>query len=159
MMTNDQHSFKIEVNNMTDFVLDDVLIKSLEVVFGEYGNCRGGELSLALINSDQMALLNGSYNGIHEPTDVLSFPEEEVPTDFLSICGENKRFLGEILIAPDIMIEQAPRYRNTVEQEFYRLMIHGFLHLQGFDHGTIEEKNIMVKEENILLRELLSKSV
>jgi len=76
-----------------------------------------------------MRSLNRNYRGKDYATDVLSFAYggNEV---------EGEPFLGEIIIAPAVAAEQAQRFRTGMENEMRRLLVHGILHLLGYDHET-----------------------
>jgi probable rRNA maturation factor len=78
-----------------------------------------------------MKRLNSAYRGIHKTTDVLSFPiydtAKEVPSDRWFL-------LGDIVINPRAVKRQSVRYGATFDEEMRRLLIHGFLHLLGYDH-------------------------
>jgi probable rRNA maturation factor len=76
-----------------------------------------------------MRLINRQYRGKDYATDVLSFPYDEMDT-------EGRPFIGEVLIAPEVATHQAIRYRVTPEKEIRKLLVHGILHLLGYDHET-----------------------
>jgi probable rRNA maturation factor len=80
--------------------------------------------------------LNGRFRGLDKVTDVLSFPD-----------GEDG-FSGEIYIAMGLTELQAPRYGNTLYQELRRLLVHGLLHLAGYDHMKTGERLRMRTREN-----------
>lgn len=86
--------------------------------------------------------LNKTYRGYNQPTDVLSFPLED------------KKLLGDIIIAVPVARENAQRYGNTLGAELLYLIIHGLCHLLGHDHGTVRETKAMRHLENTLLQEL-----
>ena len=73
--------------------------------------------------------LNRRYRGRNYPTDVLSFcyDEEEI---------EGLPFLGEIVISPEVAVKQARQWRVNPEREMRKLLLHGLLHLIGYDHET-----------------------
>ncbi|MBI5848122.1 MAG: rRNA maturation RNase YbeY [Nitrospirae bacterium] len=88
------------------------------------------ELSLLFVGSRRMKLLNQRYRGIPKETDVLSFPMDEgfSPGDITT------PMLGDIVISVPRAISQARQYESTFEEELRRLLIHGLLHLLGYDH-------------------------
>jgi probable rRNA maturation factor len=95
-----------------------------------------------------MKRLNATYRCMNTTTDVLSFPMyatvKEVPDDRPSL-------LGDIVINPRAAKRQSARYNVTCHEEVRRLLIHGFLHLLGYDHeGTRYEAEKMRKEERRL---------
>jgi len=94
----------------------------------------GGEVCLALSNDAQVAELNASYRGKSAPTNVLSFPA--VP--MLPVEGE-PRFLGDIVLALEILEREAADLRIPLAHHLQHLVVHGLLHLLGYDHQTDEE--------------------
>ena len=97
------------------------------------------ELSISFVSLDEIHELNLKYRNIDKPTDVLSFP------------GINES-LGDIIISYEKAKEQADSLGHSFERELAFLVIHGFLHLLGFDHETKEdeEKMIALQKEIIL---------
>jgi probable rRNA maturation factor len=98
---------------------------------------------VVFIGARKMRQLNRKYREKDYPTDVLSFryPGEK---------ADGHPFLGEIVIAPQVAEEQAARYRASFESEIRRLVIHGMLHLMGYDHET--DHGTMNRLQNRLLR-------
>lgn len=86
-------------------------------------------LSVVFVRSREMCLINMQYRGKDYATDVLSFPYEGVRIEDMS-------FIGEILIAPEVAVHQAVRYGIAPEKEIRKLLVHGILHLLGYDHET-----------------------
>ncbi len=116
----------------------------------------GMELSLVITNQEQVRQLNRSYRGKDEPTDVLAFSmlpaEGEVGTDFhFVIPPDGILHLGEVIISyPQAMI-QAEEHQHSIERELSILIIHGILHLLGYEHDKPELKSRMrAKEAEIL---------
>jgi rRNA maturation RNase YbeY len=85
------------------------------------------ELSIALVGDAEMQKLNADYRQKNYPTDVLSFPVDEN----LSI---KPRLLGDVIISVDKARRQAKERGKTLDQEMTTLLIHGVLHLLGYDH-------------------------
>jgi len=88
---------------------------------------RDAELSLAFVANGEIAKLNRKYRHEPEPTDVLSSTEDNIFTG-------RERFLGDVVISVDKAEEQAKAGGWTLEEEIDRLLIHGILHLLGYDH-------------------------
>lgn len=89
--------------------------------------------TIAFISDRKMKQLNFEFRGINSTTDVLSFPFE--PEDFEVSADENKN-LGDILISVEQAKKQAAENKLTLEKEIKQLILHGILHLCGFDHET-----------------------
>jgi probable rRNA maturation factor len=101
-------------------------------------------LSIVIVNDAQMRVLNRTYRAKDKPTDVLSFSQLE---------GEGiSESLGDVVIATQTTKRQAAEYGVTVPQEFLRLLIHGILHLHGYDHEQVSAKEVrdMQRMEDIL---------
>ncbi len=99
-----------------------------------------GELSIALVGDQDMQRLNRDYRGLNETTDVLSFPLGE--EDF-----------GEVIISWPRAREQAREFGHSLNRELGFLLVHGILHLLGYDHQKEEDREVMRnKEEEILSR-------
>ncbi|GAB4390332.1 MAG: rRNA maturation RNase YbeY [Thermodesulfovibrionales bacterium] len=89
------------------------------------------ELSVLLAGPEGIRKLNSRYRGVDRPTDVLSFPLYESPRDF---PVEGEFALGDIVLCPSQAARQARLYGVALEDEMRRLLVHGLLHLLGFDH-------------------------
>ena len=107
------------------------------------------ELSIAVVELAEMAELNGRFRDKEGPTDVLSFPCDDPCT--VVEPGESVT-LGDVVIAPEIAERQAAEYGHTVEEELNLLLVHGVLHLLGYDHVADEEAEAMQARERILLQ-------
>lgn len=105
------------------------------------------ELSIALVGTDEMANLNSRYRGVEGPTDVLSFGCD----DPCVAVSDEPITLGDVIIAPDIAEEQAADRGTTVEAELNLLLVHGILHLLGYDHDSDEDAAVMQAREAVLL--------
>ena len=105
------------------------------------------ELSIALVSDEEMAHLNEQYRGIAGPTDVLSFPCDEP----CAVAGDEPITLGDVIIAPEVATRQAAELGHTVEHEFDVLLVHGILHLMGYDHESDEDAAAMAAREVALL--------
>jgi probable rRNA maturation factor len=135
-------------------------------------------LTVALVTDAQMARWNRAYRGKNQPTDVLSFPGDgprphtaargirngQLPraakrkpagssssTSFTSSFSSNS-YLGDIAIAPAVARRNAVRFGRTFDQEMRILILHGVLHLMGYDHES--DTGQMERRENRLRREL-----
>jgi probable rRNA maturation factor len=89
---------------------------------------RDAELSLAFVANGEIAKLNRKYRSQPKPTDVLSFPAGDTSTG-------RHRLLGDVVISVDRAEEQAKAGGWTLQEEIDRLLIHGILHLLGYDHA------------------------
>ena len=104
----------------------------------------GVELSIVLCDNSFIHPLNRDYRGKDRPTDVLSFSQREGgdPEDPM---------LGDVIISIERAKEQAPEHNNSTSAELSLLLVHGILHLLGYDHEDDEEAEVMeAKEKEIL---------
>ena len=89
------------------------------------------ELSIAVVDLAEMTELNQRYRGMEGPTDVLSFGCD----DPCAVVADGEPVtLGDVVIAPEVAQAQAAEYGHTVEEELNLLLVHGVLHLLGYDH-------------------------
>ena len=101
------------------------------------------ELSILITNDEEICSLNRVYRSMDRPTDVLSFSQLEGEGPVLAV-----QLLGDVVISWETAQRQALELEHTVPVELKRLLIHGFLHLLGFDHERDEEAaRVMKKEE------------
>ncbi|MGE5221052.1 MAG: rRNA maturation RNase YbeY, partial [Omnitrophica WOR_2 bacterium] len=107
-----------------------------------------GDLTILLTDDQQLQQLNQQFLGIDASTDVLSFPEDYVDPD------TGTRYLGDILISYPRSLEQARAGGHPVEAEIQLLVIHGVLHLLGYDHAETGEKDEMWAIQEKILAQL-----
>jgi rRNA maturation RNase YbeY len=110
------------------------------------------ELEVSLVGDQEIAELNFEYRGKKGPTDVLSFPQLEGEE---MVDGEEAVHLGDLVISVDTAARQAEEGGWTVEEETARLLLHGLLHLLGFDHEDGGEEQVRMKAEENRLAEVL----
>ena len=106
------------------------------------------ELSLLFTEDGEMKDLNRQYRGKDKTTDVLSFPQ----SDGGKAPDEAHGLLGDVVISVDTAQRQANEYGVTLTEEIDRLLIHGILHLAGYDHetSTTDAKKMRAKEESLI---------
>ncbi|MCI4458800.1 MAG: rRNA maturation RNase YbeY [Thermocrinis sp.] len=132
---------KKKVKGVESKLLSKVAHRALEVL-----GLSKVELSIALVSDVQIKRLNKLYRNKDKPTDVLSFPIGEKVEDWL--------ILGDIVISVDTARRQAQELGHSLEEELKRLLVHGLVHLLGYDHelGGEEEKKFFELEEFVLRR-------
>lgn len=106
------------------------------------------ELSIAIVDVEEMTQLNSDYRGKEGPTDVLSF---ECDDPCAVVAPGESITLGDVVIAPAIAEAQAAEYGHTVEEELNLLLVHGILHLLGYDHEDDSDAQAMQARERVLL--------
>jgi probable rRNA maturation factor len=139
-------SFEAEV----DCALGEGEIARLcELVLREEGVRRDCCVSVSVVDDDHMQELNAQWRGQDRPTDVLSL-ECERPDDPDLAEGEPCE-LGDIVLAPAYIARQAKGYGTTAADETRLLVIHGLLHLLGYDHLVDDEAEAMDRREDELM--------
>ena len=105
------------------------------------------ELSILFVSSDHMRKLNSHFAGDNYPTDVLAFPmmdgddEEE----------ESGPLLGDVVVCPEIALRNAERIGHSLSDELGVLVVHGTLHLLGYDHQGPKDKEAMDRRQQEIL--------
>jgi len=115
------------------------------------------EVGLVFTDSEAVKQLNRDYRGMDETTDVLAFymlPRKEVDDSF-ALPPDGVTRLGEVIISYPQAIEQAREQGHSTEKELALLIIHGVLHLLGYDHEEPEEEAKMRTREKELLEKCL----
>ena len=114
------------------------------------------ELGLVITNQDKVQALNKNYLGRDEPTDVLSFHMS--PSDQKTVADaptfvtppDGVLHLGEVIISYPQAVIQAGEHQHSVSKEIVMLIIHGVLHLLGYDHSKPGEEQMSAREAEIL---------
>ena len=106
----------------------------------------GGELGLTFVDEAAMAALNERHMGHDGPTDVLSFPldGEDGPAAGDRADDDVPRLLGDVVICPSVAARNAP---GPVDDELALLVVHGVLHVLGWDHAADDEREAMQARE------------
>lgn len=102
---------------------------------------RGGQITIRLVDAEEGQTLNRDYRGKDYATNVLSFPYETEPV-----------VLGDLVICAPVVAREAAEQPKTLEAHYAHLVVHGVLHLQGYDHETGEDdaQRMEDKEREIL---------
>lgn len=103
----------------------------------------GGEITLRLVDEPEGSALNRDYRGKDYPTNVLSFPYQPAPPVF-----------GDLVLCVPVIRREAAEQGKAFEAHFAHLVVHGMLHLQGFDHETDLEAETMESEERRIMGQL-----
>lgn len=119
-------------------------------------------MSVTIVHNDEIQEINKEYRGKDYATDVISFAMNDVVEDDplldLAIDDLDEDFsvtneLGDLFISIDKVKEQAADYGHTQKRELAFLAVHGFLHLNGYDHQTKEEEQEMFQLQETILKE------
>lgn len=103
------------------------------------------EMSVTFMDNPSIQEINRTYRGKDAPTDVISFAledegEDEIPVIFEEDDEPMPRVLGDIMISINRAKEQAEEYGHSYDRELGFLAVHGFLHINGYDHMTPEDE-------------------
>lgn len=105
---------------------------------------RGGQITIRFVDDEEGQMLNQEYRGKDYPTNVLSFPYEVEPIIF-----------GDLVLCPSVVAREAAEQGKPLEAHYAHLIVHGMLHLQGYDHETGEEDaRHMEAQEKLILAAL-----
>lgn len=142
-----------ETNEITEEQIE--LIEQLLQHAAKEENVRdGAEVSITFVDNEKIHEINRDYRGKDQPTDVISFALEEMGEEEIEIVGADlPPVLGDIIISVPKAREQAEEYGHSFMRELGFLVVHGFLHLLGYDHETEEEEKVMFAKQEQLLQQ------
>ena len=120
-----------------------VLNKALEIEGLDNVN-----FNVIIVNNDYIHELNKNYRNIDRETDVITFALEDEKD---MILPADVRILGDIYISIDKARSQALEYGHSLERELAFLAVHGFYHLLGYDHMTLEDEKVMFGKQEAVL--------
>ena len=103
---------------------------------------------------DGIAALNREFRGVDAPTDVLSFPQLEAAGPVTAVPADAPLLLGDIVVSLQRAAAQAHEYGHTPARERGFVLVHGLLHLLGYDHETREEAATMQARQKAILHAL-----
>jgi probable rRNA maturation factor len=110
----------------------------------------GSEVSLSIVDDEEIQNLNRDYRGKDQPTDVLSFALNEGSED-PGLMENVPNIMGDVVISMERAAAQAEEYGHSLDRELSFLAVHGFLHLNGYIHESEEEeKEMFTLQEEIL---------
>jgi len=107
----------------------------------------GRELGVRVVGPAESRRLNARYRGKDKPTNVLSFPAVEMPAG-------PERPLGDLVICPDVLRVEAREQGKSLRAHWAHLVVHGTLHLVGYDHEDCADADRMERREIAVLRRL-----
>jgi probable rRNA maturation factor len=159
-------SLRLDWNNEQNKIeIPDSFIARLEQLLQLAGEAEGlteGEVTLSIVDDEEIHQLNRDYRGIDRPTDVLSFAMHEETDEELDIIYEVESededipldgMLGDIIISAERAKLQSEEYGHSLERELGFLFVHGFLHLIGYDHQDEAAEAIMTEKQESVLRQ------
>ncbi len=109
------------------------------------------EVSVTVVDNEEIKELNGKHRDKDCATDVLSFP---MYTNFGMFKPEDMVLLGDIVLSLEKAVEQAKSYNHSIKREVGFLVAHSMLHLLGYDHLVEDEEKIMIKKQEDILNSI-----
>jgi len=151
----------IEVSNESGIdVSEEELISVARFVIRKMDVNPAAELSMVLLDSAAMADLHMRWMDLPGPTDVMSFPMDELEPGGRPDAPEpGPAMLGDILLCPEFAGKQAAGQGHSLGQELALLTVHGVLHLLGYDHAEPDEEKEMFALQRELLEEWVAEQV
>jgi probable rRNA maturation factor len=148
---------------LDSFDINDVTKQVIEEVIESEKCPYETEVSILLVDNEEIRKLNKETRQKDVPTDVISFPYLWLthPADFSALFRETTSFnpdsgelmLGNVVMSVEKLREQAMDYQHSLKREYAFLLTHSMLHLLGYDHSTAEEMQVMEeKQEGVLER-------
>lgn len=128
------------INRQRGVAIDTDELEAFRRRLSRVARVKPASFGVALVSDRRIAALNRRYRSRSRPTDVLSFP------------AEGNGYLGDVVISAPTARRQARRYRHGLAEEIKLLMLHGLLHLMGYDHET--DNGRMNRREHALRRRL-----
>jgi probable rRNA maturation factor len=139
----------IEISNKTDYSCDESRLSSLATFTLEKMRVHPeSDLSITLCDESEMTDLHVQWMNLPGPTDVLSFPMDEMRPGQKAIG-----ILGDIVLCPAFAERQILSTQRSLEEELDLLTVHGILHLLGYDHVTTEDEKAMFSLQDQCLHE------
>ena len=147
----------IEISNLTTNLVEEEFLKKIAKIVLEGEGKSKSDLSIALIGPGKMRKLNKKYLGKNRATDILAFGETSRYK--VKDVRYKIRDLGEIVICLREVKKNAKKFKSSFEKELTKVLIHGILHLVGYDHEKNEKEaqKMEEKEKYYLSKTLNSK--
>jgi probable rRNA maturation factor len=112
----------------------------------------GREIGVSVVGPAESRRLNAQYRGRDKPTNVLSFPVPDLPASGPS--DDEPRPLGDLVICPQVLRTEAREQKKSLKAHWAHLVVHGSLHLIGYDHERDADASRMERREIAVLRRL-----
>jgi probable rRNA maturation factor len=143
-------TYHIDIQNATEEMLplsETKLTNLAELALRDHQN--DAELTIRIVNSAEMIYLNNAYRKQNKTTNVLAFPCS-LPDNVELECP----LLGDIIICPEVLLDESRQFNKSLEEHWSLIVIHGVLHLLGYDHIKEDEASVMQSLEVKLLCEI-----
>lgn len=143
----------IELENRTTTAVDESALMSVaEFSLSKMGIHPESDLSISIVGVEEMSELHAQWMDLSGPTDVLSFPMDEL-LPFSE--GDGPGIVGDVVLCPEFAAQQA--VKHSLQEELELLTVHGVLHCLGYDHAEPEEHKVMFDLQDECLKEWRAK--
>lgn len=144
-------TFSIDIQNDSNYDIDAARLQAAsQQVLTQHDVDPDTALSIVFVDNAYIQNVNRQFRGIDAPTDVLSFPADEPPVEI----DDEPPYLGDLIIAYPYASEQAAREGHALSDSLSLLVVHGTLHLLGYDHDTSEHRAEMWASQDAALTAL-----
>lgn len=143
-------TYYIDIQNATEKPLpvsEQSLIKLASLALRDHQ--KEAELTIRIVNPEEMINLNHTYRKQNKTTNVLAFPSS-IPDVIKLDCP----LLGDVIICPEVLLEESKQFNKSLQEHWSLIVIHGVLHLLGYDHIEDQDTVVMQGMEIKLLTEL-----
>jgi probable rRNA maturation factor len=148
----------INIQNEQNFPADSVRLQAAaQAVIDRHEVDAASSLSIVITTNEAVHALNLQHRGVDAPTDVLSFTADPLPEGLLAEMEEDDEeppYLGDLVIAYPYASQQAATLKHDLSDSLSLLVVHGTLHLLGYDHDTPESRAEMWEEQAAVLESL-----
>ncbi|MEM9951340.1 MAG: rRNA maturation RNase YbeY [Chloroflexota bacterium] len=135
----------ISIQNDKAYIVDVSRLEiAIQTVIERHDVPDTSSVTVVLTTNDEVRRLNATHRGIDAPTDVLSFPADPLPPE---LQEENEHYLGDLVIAYPYALAQSEKLNHLLDDSLCLLVIHGTLHLLGYDHDIPENRAEMWAEQ------------
>lgn len=143
-------TYHIDIQNATEAPLpltENELTNLAELALRDHQH--DAELTIRLVDSEEMIYLNSTYRKQNKVTNVLAFPCS-LPDNIELDCP----LLGDIIICPEVLLTESQQFNKSLTEHWSLIVIHGVLHLLGYDHIKDDDASVMQSIEVKLLTEI-----
>lgn len=151
-MTDAAYLIEVQIDEAYREAIAEEWVRGLveEVLRAE--RCAPSGVTVVITGDDEIRALNREFLGNDAPTDVLSFPIKAVDAEpFIAPDEETAGYLGDVIISYPTAVAQAAEQGHTVMDELALLVVHGCLHLLGYDHTDEESERLMWARQGAIL--------
>lgn len=138
---------------------DEGWLRSIAETVLTYENQPDAELGIVITGQEKIHELNKRYLDKDRPTDVLAFALKGTPSEMpFPAPDDDVDHLGEVVISVEQAAIQAKQHRHSTSREIAILLVHGVLHLVGYDHGELDEEKVMNEKARAILKQIPRKT-